>query len=91
MKPLRLTAGAALIATLSACGGGETVVRNGPQAVHPSPSQLAQRPHKQAAPRIQSVHHIIIVKTANPCHETQSCGHHTARSRANDGSTPIID
>lgn len=43
MTPLRLTVTILSLATLAACGGrGDVTVRNGPQAVHPSPSALAQ-------------------------------------------------
>ena len=42
MTNLRAASALILTLTLAACGGGEIVVRDGPQAVHPSPSALAQ-------------------------------------------------
>lgn len=42
MTLLRTSSAIALTLTLAACGGGEIIVRDGPQAVHPSPSTLAQ-------------------------------------------------
>ncbi|WP_370402367.1 hypothetical protein [Sulfitobacter sp. JB4-11] len=42
MTYLRATSAIALTLTLAACGGGDIVVRDGPQAVHPSPFPLAQ-------------------------------------------------
>jgi len=42
MTFLRASSALAFTLTLAACGGGEVPVRDGPQAVHPSPSTLAQ-------------------------------------------------
>ena len=91
MKLMRITTGVALLATLAACGGGEFTVRDGPQAVHPSGSTLASGHQQAAAPQVQSIHHIVIVQTAKPCHDNRHCGHRTSRYGANDGSRPIID
>ena len=45
-RPARLAGALALAAFLAACGGGQDIkgVRDGPQAVHPSPSELAKTP-----------------------------------------------
>jgi hypothetical protein len=40
--PLKILGACALVAFVAACGGRETPVRGVPQAVHPSPSALAQ-------------------------------------------------
>lgn len=89
----RLSAAAALIGLLSACGGdGDTSVRNGPQAVHPSPSALASGTSGlSAAPQISSIQHIVIINTTSPCAQTKSCGRGRTGYTSNDGSQPIID
>ncbi|KHA51467.1 hypothetical protein [Sulfitobacter geojensis] len=72
---------------LAACGGGEMTVRDGPQAVHPSGSFLANGTYvalqgDNTAPAVSCHHH------THKCHA--SSGHHYTSS-VNDGSTPIID
>ncbi len=90
MTPLRLTASALALATLTACGGGDLYVRDGPQAVHPSPSALASGA-RHSAPQVQSVHHIVIINTTTPCGHTRHCAHHKKYHGGNDGSRPIVD
>jgi hypothetical protein len=76
-----------LAGLLAACGGSDLSVRNGPQAVHPSGSFLANGTYvalqgDNLAPAAGCHHH------THNCH-TSSRHHYT--SGANDGSTPIID
>lgn len=94
MTPLRMTAATLALATLTACGGGDVSVRNGPQEVHPSPSRLASGAVATAAtPKAQvtSVQQITIINVTAPCaaHKTCNKGHH--RGHKYDGSRPIVD
>ena len=89
----RLSAAASVIGLLSACGGGgDPSVRNGPQAVHPSPSALASGTNGvNATPQVASIQHNVIVNSTPPCAQTKSCGHGGRGYSANDGSQPIVD
>lgn len=42
-RPIRVICALGVVALLAACSGDQTV-REGPQAVHPSPSELAKVP-----------------------------------------------
>jgi threonine dehydrogenase-like Zn-dependent dehydrogenase len=93
MRFTRPITAASLIGVLAACGGGEEPsVRNGPQAVHPSPSALASgvRAAPQAA-QVTSVQHIVIINATIPCGENQNCRRGKSSYGPNDGSRPIID
>lgn len=76
MTTLRLIGTTLTLATLAACGGrGDVTVRNGPQAVHPSPSALAQGT-------------TVAVTQPATAPMTQT---YTYTPIAGDGSQPIID
>lgn len=75
MTFLRTSSAIALTLTLAACGGGEIVVRDGPQAVHPSPSALAQGTAATTCHRYRHYH-----QHYKGCH-----------GYAHYGSAPIID
>jgi hypothetical protein len=72
-----------LLGALGACGGS-VPVRNAPQAVHPSPSALAQGTVMAVAPTSDASAGYAGHCAAHHGH----CGH---GSYGNDGSRPIID
>ena len=84
ISPPRAVIALGLLAALSACGSGPVPVRDGPQAVHPSPSALAQGAAFSAAPSHAHAGH------AQHCaaHHGHACGY---GGGVNDGSRPIID
>ncbi len=75
------------LAALSACGvsysGNALPVRGGPQAVHPSPSALAQGAALVATTPVA----YSVAPTCNSTYGGADC----SVSTANDGSQPIID
>ena len=77
MTLTRLTAATTLLAALAACGGAEMTVRDGPQAVHPSPFPLAQGSAAVTANATAMVDPAPAPALYVPA--------------ANDGSQPIID
>ncbi len=82
MTPSRLIVTTLALAVLTACGGGDGyTVRNGPQAVHPSPSALAQGVVTSPA----------VVQTGTCGYQGHHCQTHAYHHHANDGSQPIID
>ncbi|MEP5728440.1 MAG: hypothetical protein ABJL67_03590 [Sulfitobacter sp.] len=87
MSQTKILTATLLLSALAACGGNDLTVRDGPQAVHPSTSFLANG-------TFVPVEGQTVAATGTPCsyHDHHQCNQtHGHGGHGHDGSTPIID